>query len=290
MQRVSLTELHDAPSDVGSERLDAIVITHSHGDHWHLPSILCAAPSADTLVVVPRVPRRSILTSTLFSDELDLAGQRSIAPAWGETIVVGDITIDVLPFYGEQPCADPPGPPEGLRSWGNCYRFNTPDFSAIVLVDSGRDPLGDVADVVRRSAEMRGPPDAILACMRSFASPFFGGLSSYWATLPFDRLRQLFELFRRGQLPSTTAGTAGLADICVASGAKHFLPYADGFNGVGVPIHDTGWGLGEPAELELVAELERRLASVGGRTRAVAWNPGDHVHFTDSGLNVERAC
>jgi len=289
MHTMGMKPLRRAPSAVGSDVLDAIAITHSHGDHWHLPSILAAAPSADTTVIVPRVPRRSLLTSHVFDEELALVGQRRHVAEWHSTMTVGDIRIDVLPFYGEQPCAEPPGPPPGLRSFGNCYRFETPDFSAIALVDSGRDPDGDLVDVVRRSSELRGPPDVVLACMRNFPSPFFGGLGHYWAALPFARLRELFDQFRRGTLPFTTAGTEGLVDVCAASGARYFLPYADGFEAVGAPISDIGWGMREPAEAERIAVLERRLREAGLHAEARTWNPGDRACFgADRALEIVR--
>jgi L-ascorbate metabolism protein UlaG (beta-lactamase superfamily) len=272
--QIGLPNIALAPMGPGSAPLDAIAITHSHTDHFHLPSLL-AWVDPDTRLLVPEVPRTNLLTPVDFAGAAQAFGMSAEAVGWHRTVSIGDIEIDVLPFYGEQPTRDAPGPPDGVRSWGSCYLFRTPQLSAAVLVDSGADPLGDMGDVARALRARHGPIDVVLACLRSFRSPFFGGLPSYWAVLPFDRLRELYTQLRAGALPSTTAGPAGVAAFCAAAGARRFLPYANGFEGVGVPISDTGWGLKEPSEAALLAEVERELAALGAPTRAIAWNPGD---------------
>lgn len=277
---VSLPELPD------NDWFDAILISHSHGDHWHLPSIMQQAESADTLVVVPEVPRANLLCPEVLADTLTAVGQRVIAPKWGSSFKVGDIEIDVLPFYGEQPTQLPPGPPPGLRSWGNCYRINTEDYSAIVLVDTGRDPDGDMVEAVRRSVERRGPPDVILSCAREFKSPFFGGLGTYWGALRFDRLRELYGQYVDGTLPITTAGIQGIADICRVAGAKYYLPYAHGYEGLGERITDIGWTGGEPSEDETLKKLSAALLETKSATQVTEWVIGEHVRFKAGRLQV----
>jgi hypothetical protein len=201
---------------------------------------------------------------------------------------VGDIDLDVLPFFGEQPTRDAPGPDAAIRNWGNCYRFNTEDFSAIVLVDSGADPLGSMVDVVRSSVESRGPVDVVLSCLREFESPFFGGLTMEWATLPFARLQQLHAQLTSRSLPSTTAGAEGTAELCEAAGARYYLPYANGFSGPGAPISDVGWGAGEPSEAALVTKVSASLARRKAKTAARNWNPGDSVSLGRRALRLRR--
>lgn len=275
-----------APVSAGAPRLDAIAITHSHSDHFHLPSLL-AAVDEDTRVLVPEVPRANLLTPVDFAGAVQAFGMQAEVARWHETVTVGDIAIDVLPFYGEQPTRDAPGPPDGVRSWGSCYLFRTPQFSAAVLVDSGADPLGDMDDVARAIRARHGPVDVVLACLRTFLSPFFGGLPAYWAVLSFDRLRQLHAQLRAGTLPSTTAGPAGVASFCAAAGARWFLPYANGFEGVGVPISDAGWGLREPSEAALLAGVARHLGELGAPTRAVAWRAGDAARVSAGELVLD---
>jgi hypothetical protein len=267
-----------------SDPVQAVAITHGHEDHWHLPSALVAAGRPDVPVIVPRVPRANLLCVENFAGDLARCGQSTRAPGWHASIRIGDILVDVLPFYGEQPTRGAPGPAPELRSWGNCYRFNTEDFSCVVLADSGIDPLGSVVDVLAASRLQRGPVDVVLACQREFASPFFGGLATYWAALPYRRLRSLQAQLARGRLPSTTAGIPGLVEACRVAGAKVFLPYANGYQGPGRPISDIGWGQGEPSEEASSGKMNAAFRRRGMSTRALEWNPGDAWVLGRAGL------
>ncbi|MEO8548768.1 MAG: MBL fold metallo-hydrolase [Kofleriaceae bacterium] len=270
------------------DNVDAIALTHSHGDHWHVPSLLISARRADIPVIVPVVPRPNFLCETDFVRDCALLGQTAHALAWHNALEVGDIKIEALPFYGEQPTRDAPGPASELRNWGNCYRVTTPQFSCILLVDGGTDPLGSIADACRASCERHGPVDAVLSCQREFGAPFFGG-SLDWPTLPYARLQELQRRAAAGTLPSSTAGTLGAAEAAIAAGARYFLPYANGFEGIGRPIRDIGWGRGEPSEADcnarMVVEFERR----GAATRVVAWNPGEVAVIASGGLVTRRS-
>lgn len=272
---------------VPAEAVDAVAITHGHVDHWHLPSLLANLPRRDMPVVVPHVPFPSVLTFEDFHATLRLVGQRALAPAWGETLKVGDIEIDVLPFYGEQPLREGARLREGLRNWGNCYRITTEDFSCMVLVDGGTDPAGSVSQVVAESLRKRGPVDVVLACQRTFLSPFFGGLSHYWASMPFSQLHGLYQDYRAGRLRSSTAGTEGASEACAAAQARYFLGYANGFEGMNHPITDVGWGDGEPAEALCNARMREQLAGLGASTQVLEWMPGQVARFERGTLKLE---
>jgi len=287
LQRRMLNMRH-APVNLRPEAVDAVAITHSHVDHWHLPSMLAHLAKAETPVLVPRVQRPNLLTYQDFEATLRTCGQAARAPAWGETVRVGDIEVDILPFYGEQPTGEGPRLREGLRSWGNCYRFNTEDFSCALLVDTGVDPDGSMLDVLAESCRRRGPLDVLLCCQREFQSPFFGGLHHYWAALPWERLRALHEDFRQHRLKSTTAGAEGALELCAASQARYFLPYANGFEGVGKPITDIGWGLGEPSEANRNALMREGLKRQGVATQVLDWNPGDVARLVRGQLELSR--
>jgi L-ascorbate metabolism protein UlaG (beta-lactamase superfamily) len=257
--------------------VDAIFITHGHADHFSLPSILALAPDPTTPVVVPPVPRPSLLAPNDMAAALRLFGQRALAPAWGTSVRIGDIEVDVLPFYGEQPVREGPGGVAGLRNWGSCYRFNTPDFSALALIDSGVDPEGSMVAVAEDSARRRGPVDFVLSSLPRFGSPFFFGLPHYYLALPFARLGELHRQHLASTLPSVTPGPEGIAEVCAAARARHYLPYGNGFEGLGRPIRDVGMNIGEPSEAEALGRLRGFLAERTSATVAVDWNPGDHV-------------
>jgi L-ascorbate metabolism protein UlaG (beta-lactamase superfamily) len=265
----------------------AVLITHTHGDHWHLPSLLSVV-SPTTRLCVPAVPRASLLTDGVPIDTAKQIGLRAEAAAWGKTLVIGDIEVDVLPFYGEQPFRDPPGLGGAMRNWGNCYRVTTPQFSALILVDSGADPKGDMEDVVAESVRRRGPVDIVLACMREFASPFFGGLSSYWGPVPFARLQAMYRSHQKGRLPNTTAGPSGAARLCAIAKAKYFLPYANGFDGFGKEVADIGWGYHEPSEPSQRRRMAGELKRIGAATKIVPWLHGDAMLVGKTGLKLVR--
>jgi hypothetical protein len=168
-----------------------------------------------------------------------------------------------------------------VRNWGSCYRFATPQLTAIALIDSGADPWGDMVEVVRSTADEHGPVDFLLSSLARFSSPFFLGLPHYYLTLPFDRLRALFDQMLDGCLPSVTLGPDGVVDACRAGRPRHFLPYGNGFDGVGRPIRDVGMHTGEPAEQTLVRQLADRFAHERIPTTPIAWNPGDRIGLRD---------
>lgn len=287
---IGWSQLCRAPATPNDESIDAVVITHSHGDHIHWPSALMAARNELTPVITPVVPRMNLLTIADFAVHGSALGLNVIPLAWNDTHVVGDIRIQALPFYGEQPTVDAPGSGPVLRSWGNCYRITTPQMSVALLVDSGKDPLGDMKDVLLRSVAEHGPVDAVASCLRIFDCPFFGGLETYFATLPLYRLRELFAQFRANTLPSTTAGPQTVAALCGIAGARYFLPYAHGFEGLGRTISDIGWGDGEASEAGASAQVEGELRRLGHKTEVVDWMPGASAHMRDGSLIVDKTC
>ncbi|WP_224247948.1 MBL fold metallo-hydrolase [Hyalangium gracile] len=283
-----MQSIGQVPGNLRPDAVDAVAITHSHVDHWHMPSLMAHLARADVPVIVPRVTRPNLLTFQDFEAELRTCGQAARAPAWGETLRIGDIEVDILPFYGEQPTREGRALREGLRSWGNCYRFTTEDFSCALLVDTGEDPAGNMLEVMAESCRRRGPVDLLLCCQREFLSPFFGGLHHYWAALPWEHLRSLYEDYEHQRLRCTTAGVAGAVELCAASQARFFLPYANGFEGVGKPITDIGWGLGEPSEASRNALMREELGRRGLKTQVLDWNPGDVARMERGRVELAR--
>ncbi|HEY1623283.1 MAG TPA: MBL fold metallo-hydrolase [Streptosporangiaceae bacterium] len=265
-----------------TRRVDAVLITHHHQDHWHIPSILYLT-RPDTPVIVPDVPRPNMLCWERFTDTLAAVGQAAIVGEWDSTITVGDIEIDVLPFRGEQPTKYAPGPPPDLRNWGNCYRINTPHFSAVILADSGVDPTGDICPSLEASVKKRGPVDFLLCNCRTFPEGINMGNPHYSLALPFDRLQQIFADREKGRIESMTLGPSGIAGACAAAQARYFLPYAQGFRGIGVdPV-------GDPSEASILAEVEEEMRHRSPGTQVTGWYPGSSVTLDARGRLLERA-
>lgn len=267
------------PVDPAPLTLDAVVITHQHEDHWHLPTLIWLATRRAVEVLVPDVPAPNLLTPEVFAASAAHVGSAPRVVTWGETVQVGDIQIEVLPFYGEQPTVAVPGPGDGLRSYGNCYRFDTPELSALVLVDSGVDPAGSMLAVIEDSTRRRGPVDLVLSNCRPFAEALNPGLPEYAFALPFERLEQAHRDQKAGRACSITLGPEGVARACRAAGARYFLPYAHGFHGLGVKVDEA------TNDALRTAWREHRVAA-----ELVAWNPGDCARLDGRTLHIVPAC
>jgi L-ascorbate metabolism protein UlaG (beta-lactamase superfamily) len=253
----------------------ATFVTHSHFDHFNLATLDYLGEQG-TKIYVPAVPRHTMLAEDMYG-VLGRSGLKAEHCKWGDLKTVGDITIETLPFYGEQPSARV-GPAEpSAVNWGNCYRVDTDDFSAIVLSDSGLDPRGSMLDAIADSVSRRGPIDVVAGSLRSFYSPFeIEGLASYFSVLPVSGLRADHDLYRRGRLSSTTLGVSGVARACAEAGARFFLPYAHGFTGYGQPVAANPFGPGLTVdEAAACRELTQELGRIGCDTRVVDWKPGD---------------
>lgn len=134
------------------------------------------------------MPRPSLLTDVDHRAVLASLDLEVLAPAWDSSIRIGDVEIDILPFYGEQPTRTLPLPHPDIRNWGNCYRFNLPGWSLALLVDSGVDAAGSMQDALRRSVERRGPIDVIMSCCMEFREGDNPGLPHYLLTVPFEHV------------------------------------------------------------------------------------------------------
>jgi L-ascorbate metabolism protein UlaG (beta-lactamase superfamily) len=264
------------PND--AELAPAILLTHGHNDHWDLASILHWA--SDQPIIVPRVPRPSLLTDVDHHAVLHSLGLPVSAPRWDSTVAIGDIEVDILPFYGEQPTRSLPLPDPDVRNWGNCYRFNLPGWSLAILVDSGVDAAGSMQEAIRRSVEKRGPIDVIMSCCMEFREGDNPGLAHYLMTVPFAHVARVVR-----EASSTTLGPGGLAEVCEIARARYFMPYAHGFKGVGKEPRSTE---GYLTEAEALDQLREQLALRRTATEVVAWNPGDFMTLDRGDLVVQR--
>ncbi len=147
------------PRDLGP--IDAVLITHSHGDHFHLGSLLQLP--RDTRFFVPPVERESLFSTDCAARLRQVGFTHVEALPWWAERQVGDLTVRALPFYGEQP-TDGEGVHPGLRNIGSTWSVRGHGSSAAFFADTGRDLSGDMEEVCRRA----GPVDRLFCGVRGF--------------------------------------------------------------------------------------------------------------------------
>jgi L-ascorbate metabolism protein UlaG (beta-lactamase superfamily) len=240
--------------------VDVILLSHSHGDHYDLSSLLSFP--RDTPVIVPRVPRPSLVCEDVAGRLRSLGFTTVVDAEWyGEPIEAGGFTIRPLPFFGEQPLLSEWPRDRDLRNWGNTYVIEAEDYRAWVLIDSGNDAAGRMASVAERIVDTLGPVDLVLSNLREFAvhtPTYITGDGAYWACLTADQMRR-FPGMRRDLI---TLGAVGVAELCHITRATSFLPYAHWW---------ANRGQRPKGEGPLCERLARALRERGAATTIVPW-------------------
>ncbi len=251
--------------------VDAILISHSHYDHWHYPTLMMFDP--ETLMIVPKVPRGTIVCEDMEARLKSLGFTNVLAVDWNaEPIVIGDMEINVLPFYGEQPLVpeyDQLKHPD-LRNWGNTYLINTEYYKSWFLVDAGSEPMTSMVGVAEQVKQKFGSIDSVVSNFQSLSYNSIGTDLSGWGIDIVGNLLsnpQIFSVTNKTEGEYlATLGPKGVAEICAIVDAKSCLPYADSWSEVGQPgVHDA----------ELIEQTELELSQLQCDTQVIPWNIGD---------------
>jgi L-ascorbate metabolism protein UlaG (beta-lactamase superfamily) len=208
---------------------DAILVTHSHQDHFHVDSLLRLGKA--TLIVVPEVPRESALAVNMVYrlNELGFSNVRSLR--WHEETTIGDFRVIALPFYGEQPTTEEVLSPEA-RNVGNNYLIEGAGRRYAFITDAGRDHLGDVRSLATASFERYGSVDVLFGGYRSWSLYPLQYVSSSVPQYLLFTPRSLW-----GARQQIMNDAHGLLDTAERWHARYVVPYANG----GAPWY---WQLG----------------------------------------------
>ena len=200
--------------------IDALIITHSHPDHFDPATLLQFR--CDTPVIVPRVQRESLLSVEMKTRLLELGFSDVRELDWWESAWIADIEVVALPFYGEQPTSGEQLIPE-VRNSGNAYLIRTPGVSCAFVADCGRDSRGDVRDVALEAYRRFGSVDFLFSGYRG------------WRIYPIQLVESsvpAYALFVPPDLyavrQSIMNDAAEAVDTAEHWHARYLVPYADG--------------------------------------------------------------
>ncbi len=280
--------------------VDAVLLTHAHGDHFHLGSLLHLPRS--TPILVPDVPRETVLSTDLKLrlEQLGFSDVRR-TPWWSET-TIGDVKLAALPFYGEQATTTELVYP-GLRNVGITWHVRTPQLSAAFLADSGTDPLGSMVTVAREARRRYGAVDVAFSGIRAFRiHPVlypYTSLDAFLLNVPLDLA---------GVSQKLMCDPDDALDVAEALGARHLVPYADGGapwywrEGMGpayrgypayegfreAPAASMDDPVSDPFPERLVDVARKRYGGDDGPVRPLLLRPGDLLHLRKGAPAIAR--
>jgi hypothetical protein len=222
---------------------------------------------------VPKVPRGSITCEDMKARLQGLGFTNVMAVDWyAEPIIIGDIEIHVLPFYGEQPLVPEYNEPKhpDLRNWGNTYLLRTPYYSSWFLIDAGNDPMGSMRDVAKYVYQKFGTIDQVLSNFLSLSYNSIGTDLSGWGADIIGNLLSNPQIFsvtnQREGFHLATLGAKGVAEICAIVEAKACLPYAHSW---------AEPGQSSQVDAALIKDVSAELKKVGCSTQVIPWKIGD---------------
>ena len=253
-----------------ASNVDAVLITHSHGDHFDLASLMHFPKS--TLIIVPRNSRSSLASSDLKTILTSIGFSNVVAPDWYSELKVKDVTLDVLPFYGEQTSANKPIY-QNLINWGNTYLIKTPDYNIWPLVDSGTDIRGSMLDVAKKLKANNTQVDVILVGFQKaqmLHNLSIGGVL-YWLCLsPEERLwLHSTSSTQLNNEPTLSLSLPGILELIEELNPHWILPYNHGHHAIG-KILTT-----EKIIMKLIQQESKKRQL---QTKVSYWDIGDNFY------------
>jgi L-ascorbate metabolism protein UlaG (beta-lactamase superfamily) len=270
---------------------DAVLITHSHPDHFDPGSLLRLG--AEVPIFVPAVERESLLAVDMVRRLEELGFREVTAVPCDARFEIAGLRVTARQFYGEQP-TQRAQLHEEVTNVGRVYRVDDGQRSYALIADAGSDRRGDMVSEALRDREEQGSIDVLFAGYRSWslypAHYLFTSVSRYALFVPPAQ-----RLLRQTIMNDADA----LLDTAEAWGARHVVPYADG----GAPWYwESGLGprldgsRGEntffdpvPEHVCKVARARSSLPGIGS-VRAPAdvriVRPGQSLKCSDDGLEL----
>lgn len=161
------------PTDILEEPIDAVLITHSHWDHFTLDGLLRIDRGATVLLPAHTHPDSIVnLDMARVCRELGFTHVVELHP-W-QRHQVGDIVLTAVPYFGEG------FGPECPRDWMT-FHAALGGRTVLGLVDACRDSFGDMDEVVPELRQRLGPVDVLFAPASGFSYP-----RSHYTRRPFQ--------------------------------------------------------------------------------------------------------
>lgn len=260
--------------------VDAVLVSHSHADHFE-PLTLMQLPRATT-IVVPQVPRCSMLCPDMAGILRDAGFENVIAAPWFSRVRIKDIDVRVYPFYGEQPWLSFAAPVADLRNHGNTYVVEMDGCSSWLLVDSGQEYGHAMVELCERVLRDVGRIDVVMSNLRTFSwhPRQIDGSGRYLFCFP-EHVLSRPDTWPTGTM---TLGARGVRDLLSILEPRWFLPYAHWWQ----PRERSSHAV-DPSHSE--ADLLGAVGEGGGPlvTELHSWQVGDRLAWHDRTLSVGPA-
>ena len=263
--------------------IDAILISHSHGDHFCLTSLLQFPKT--TLIIIPYIKKPSILCPDMAKILREIGFTNVIEASWySEKIFVGDICISTLPFWGEQPWLNCESPICNFRNQGNTYLIDMMGTKSWILIDSGTEYNHSMLDLCDYVNNKFGIVDCVLSNLRSFhwKPKTIDQTGRYLLCFPESLLKKP-KLWPEGEL--MTFGTNGMRIFLDKLQPRYFLPYAHWWQ----PLEKCSHKVGDKDEYDLLQEIQDSKSSQTNlNTKLVNWNVGSSARMNNNKLKIKK--